>query len=168
MQWHHHCQSTWVSFQVVMRLISSSIWVWCSSSIWNKQRRTESVFNMTERIWATSPHSCTHIKDVQVVVYQILYDLHLVFPFPVSLKQTGSEQQRQVLGAHLVQIGTLLDPEREKQQVLPLHSTASTNTAAAAARPVSAPPGWAHLYRWLMRAARVVRLTRGRLRMISL
>ena len=52
----------------------------------------------------------THIEDVQVVVDQILHDLHLVLALPVGLEQAGGEQQRQVLGAHLVQIGTLLDP----------------------------------------------------------
>lgn len=56
----------------------------------------------------------THIKDEQVVVNQILHDLHLMLPFPVSLEQAGSKQQRQVLGAHLVQVGTLLDPDGER------------------------------------------------------
>lgn len=60
----------------------------------------------------------THIEDIQVVVNQVLDDLHLVLSFPVSLEQTGSKQQRQVLGAHLVQTSTLLDPERRIQQEL--------------------------------------------------
>lgn len=79
-----------------------------------KQRQIEFVQFLTRhRNWTALLRSCTHIKDVQVVVYQILHDLHLVLSFPVGLEQTGSEQQRQVLGAHLVQISTLLDPERE-------------------------------------------------------
>lgn len=40
-----------------------------------------------------------------------------MFSFPVSLEQAGSEQQRQVLGAHLVQISTFLDPERRSTTV---------------------------------------------------
>lgn len=56
----------------------------------------------------------THIEDEQVVVNQVLHDLHLMLPFPVRLEQAGSKQQRQVLGAHLVQVGTLLDPDRER------------------------------------------------------
>lgn len=61
----------------------------------------------------------THVKDKQVVVDQVLHDLHLVLPFPISLEQTGSKQQRQVLGAHLVQVGTLLDPEQHQMDEEP-------------------------------------------------
>ena len=57
----------------------------------------------------------THLKDVQVVVYQVLHNLHLVLTFPIRLEQARSEQQRQVLGAHLVQAGTLLDPDKDNR-----------------------------------------------------
>lgn len=39
-----------------------------------------------------------------------------MFPFPISLKQAGSEQQGQVLGAHLIEISTLLHPKREDEK----------------------------------------------------
>lgn len=41
--------------------------------------------------------------------------------FPIGLEQTGSKQQRQVLGAHLVQVGTFLDPERRIKRQPSLH-----------------------------------------------
>lgn len=74
--------------------------------------------NDSEEDKLSSARICTHIEDVQVVVYQILDYLHLMLSFPVSLEQTGSEQQRQVFRAHLVQISTLLDPERHVQLFL--------------------------------------------------
>lgn len=87
---------------------------------------------------STSTQTCTHIKDVQVVVYQILYDLHLVFSFPVSLEETGSEQQRQVLSAHLVQICTLLDSETEEGSHIITSATNNTTAdTSAAVGPVS-------------------------------
>lgn len=52
----------------------------------------------------------THIEDIKVVVDEVLDDLHLVFPFAVCLEEARGEEQRQVLGAHLIQVGTLLDP----------------------------------------------------------
>lgn len=55
-----------------------------------------------------------HIKDVEVVVNQVLHDLHLMLSLAVRLKEAGSEEQCQVLGTHLVQVGTLLNPERCK------------------------------------------------------
>lgn len=55
-----------------------------------------------------------HIKDVEVVVNQVLHDLHLMLSLTVCLKKAGSEEQCQVLGTHLVQVGTLLNPERCK------------------------------------------------------
>lgn len=67
--------------------------------------------NDSEEDELSSAQSCTHIEDIQVVVYQILDNLHLMLSFPISLEQTGSEQQRQVFRAHLVQVSTLLDPE---------------------------------------------------------
>lgn len=45
------------------------------------------------------------------MVDQVLHDLHLVLSFAVGLEEAGSEEQRQVLSAHLVQVGALLDPE---------------------------------------------------------
>lgn len=45
------------------------------------------------------------------MVDQVLHDLHLVLSLAVGLEEAGSEEQRQVLSAHLVQVSTLLDPE---------------------------------------------------------
>lgn len=57
-----------------------------------------------------------YIKDVEVVVNQVLHDLHLVLSLAIRLEEAGSKEQRQVLGTHLVQVGTLLDPGRCKEQ----------------------------------------------------
>ena len=57
----------------------------------------------------------THIKDVEVVVNEVLDDLHLVLSFAVRLEETGREQQGEVLGAHLVEISTLLNPGSETE-----------------------------------------------------
>lgn len=81
---------------------------------------------------STSSQRCTHIEDVQVVVDQVFHDLDLVFALPVRLEQAGSEEQRQVLGAHLVQVGALLDPERRQETrdlILMFHDKSTTNTS---------------------------------------
>lgn len=51
-----------------------------------------------------------HIKNMEVVVNQVLHDLHLMLSLAVRLEEAGSEEQCQVLGTHLVQVGTFLDP----------------------------------------------------------
>lgn len=58
--------------------------------------------------------SAAYIKDVEVVVNQVLHDLHLVLSLAVRLEEARCKEQCQVLGTHLVQVGTLLDPERCK------------------------------------------------------
>lgn len=60
----------------------------------------------------------TYIKYVQVVIDEVFYDFDLMFPFPISLKQAGSEQQGQVLSAHLIEISTLLHPKREEDKAM--------------------------------------------------
>lgn len=47
--------------------------------------------HVSDRKESRHNHNHTHIEDIQVVVYQILHDLHLVLSFPVGLKQTRSE-----------------------------------------------------------------------------
>lgn len=54
----------------------------------------------------------THIKDIEIVVNEVFYNLHFMLSFPVCLKEAWGKQQRQVLRAHLVQVSTLLYPER--------------------------------------------------------
>lgn len=61
-----------------------------------------------------------------------------MLPLPVRLEQTGSKQQRQVLGAHLVQIGTLLDPERGDGGTW-LRNQESEGSGAPACSGVSSP-----------------------------
>lgn len=69
------------------------------------------------------PVWCTHIKDIQIVVDQVLHNLHLMFTLPICLEKTGGKEQRQVLGAHLVQVCALLHSEANKQKQLLLKTS---------------------------------------------
>lgn len=49
------------------------------------------------------------------MVNQILHDLYLVLSLAIRLEEARSKEQSQVLGTHLVQVGTLLNPEGNKE-----------------------------------------------------
>lgn len=54
----------------------------------------------------------THIKDIEIVVNEVFYNLHFMLSFSICLKEAWGKQQRKVLCAHLIQVSTLLYPER--------------------------------------------------------
>lgn len=51
-----------------------------------------------------------HIEDADVVVNEVFHHLHLVLAFAVGLEEAGCEEQRQVLGGHLVEVCAFLHP----------------------------------------------------------
>lgn len=58
-----------------------------------------------------------HIEDADVVVDEIFHHLDLVLPFAVGLEEAGCEEQRQVLGAHLVEVRAFLHPGTSSTEV---------------------------------------------------
>lgn len=58
-----------------------------------------------------------HIEDADVVVDEIFHHLDLVLPFAVGLEEAGCEEQRQVLGAHLVEVCAFLHPGTSSTEV---------------------------------------------------
>lgn len=51
-----------------------------------------------------------HIEDADVVVNEVFHHLHLVLAFAIGLEEAGCEEQRQVLGGHLVEVCAFLHP----------------------------------------------------------
>lgn len=51
-----------------------------------------------------------YIEDADIVVDEIFHHLDLVLPFAIGLEEAGCEEQRQILGAHLVEVCTFLHP----------------------------------------------------------
>lgn len=70
-------------------------------------------------ISAVRGHVNTHAEESDVVADKVTDDACFLWCLSLSLEKTGREDRRQFLAGHVVEMGTLLDPEKGKETTFP-------------------------------------------------